>query len=85
MSQALIKEKAAACVDIMPVQSVYAENGGVKETGGALMIVKTIDAKAGAVEAMAKEFESEPAPCIASFTLYRMNREFKDWLAHCLA
>ncbi|MBI4094980.1 MAG: divalent-cation tolerance protein CutA [Candidatus Liptonbacteria bacterium] len=85
ISHALIKRKAAGCVNIHLIHSVYPENGAVKDVPEAAMIVKTIDSKVHQVEDIVRELHSYKVPCVASFSLFRLNREYKDWLMSCVA
>lgn len=70
----------AGSVDLMPSRSFNRENGQVIETTGAVMIVKTIDKHIQDIEDIIRENHHDGIPCIASITLYRLNRDFKDWL-----
>ncbi len=70
----------AGSVDIMASQSIYQENGGVQITPGAVMIIKTIDKHVQGIEDIVREHYQDGIPCIATISLYRMNRDFKDWL-----
>jgi len=85
IGHALIKSKAAGCVNIAPITSVYPEDGEVKEVTEASLIVKTIDSKVQQVENIVRELHSYKIPCMASFALFRLNREYKDWLMSCVA
>lgn len=81
----LVEKRMAGSVDLMPSRSFNRDNdlsgqGEVKETTGAIMIVKTIDKHIQGVEDIVREYHHEGVPCMASITLYRLNRDFKDWL-----
>jgi len=76
----LVEKRMAGSVDLMPSRSFNRENGGVIETTGAVMIVKTIDKHIQGVEDVIRENYQDGVPCIASISLYRLNRDFKDWL-----
>lgn len=76
----LVEKRMAGSVDLMPTRSFNRENGEVKETTGAVMIVKTIDKHIQDIEDIVREHCHDGVPCIASITLYRLNRDFKDWL-----
>lgn len=86
IAKLLIEKRMAGRVDIMPTQSFYKENGppaeagGVTETSGATMIIMTIDKHVQAVEDIVREHYQGGVPCMATITLYRLNRDFKDWL-----
>ena len=81
----VIKQKAAGCVNIFPINSIYADNGGLKETEETSMLIKTIDSKVQEVEDVVRSLHSYKTPCIASFALHRLNREYKEWLTSCVA
>ena len=80
----LVKKKAAGCVNIFPIRSVYSDNGGLMETDETSMIVKTIDSKVQEAEDIVRSLHSYKTPCIASFALHRLNREYKEWLTSCV-
>lgn len=81
----LVRERVAGWVNVSPAQSVYRENGEVKTVDGATIVVKTIESKVQSVEDVVRKLHSHNVPCIASFTLYRLNREYKDWLIGMIA
>ncbi len=76
----LIEQRIAGKVDIMPIQSVYRGNNGVEEKKGVTMFVETIDDKIQEVEDIVRNYYKKEIPCIATFMLHRMNREFREWL-----
>lgn len=80
IAKLLVEKKMAGKVDIMPTNSVYRENGGVIEAPGATMIIMTIDKHVQDIEDIVREHYKGGVPCMATITLYRLNREFKDWL-----
>lgn len=80
IAKLLVEKRMAGKVDIMPTNSVSRVDGGVAEAPGATMIIKTIDKHIQGVEDVVREHHQNGTPCIASISLYRMNRDFKDWL-----
>jgi uncharacterized protein involved in tolerance to divalent cations len=76
----LVEKRMAGSVDVLPTRSYYRVNGEVAETSGATIIVKTIDKHIQGVEDVVREYYQDGIPCIASLSLYRLNRDFKDWL-----
>jgi uncharacterized protein involved in tolerance to divalent cations len=76
----LVEKRMAGSVDLVPTRSFNRENGEVKEVTGAVMIVKTIDKHIQGIEDVVREYHQDGIPCIASLSLYRLNRDFKDWL-----
>ena len=80
IAKVLVEKKMAGKVDIMPTNSVTRENGGVTEVAGATLIIMTIDKHVQGVEDTVREHYQGGVPCMATITLYRLNRDFKDWL-----
>lgn len=81
----LIKQRAAGCVNILPIASLYSDKDQIIETEEVAMIVKTIDSKIQEVEYLVRQMHGYKTPCIAAFALHRLNREFKEWLTSCVA
>jgi len=80
IAKLLVEKRMAGKVDIMLTNSVSRVNGGVAEATGATMIIKTIDKHVQGVEDIVREHHKDGIPCIATISLYRLNRDFKDWL-----
>jgi len=81
----LVAQKAAGWVNISPAEAIFREDGAVKESMGASLLVKTIESKVQDVEDITRRMHSHRVPCVASFSLYRLNREYKDWLIGAIA
>jgi len=80
VAKLLVEKRMAGRVDLMPIRSFYRQNGDVAEITGANMIVHTIDKHIQGVEDVIRENYQDGVPCVASVSLYRLNRDFKDWL-----
>jgi len=80
IAKLLVEKRMAGKVDILPTNSVTRENGGVVEAPGATMIIMTIDKHVQDIEDTVREHYQGGVPCMATITLYRLNRDFKDWL-----
>ncbi len=81
MAKILVEKRMAGSVDIMPITSVFrATDGAAGEADGAVMIVKTVDKHIQGIEDVVGQHHENGVPCIASISLYRLNREFKDRL-----
>ena len=85
ISHELIMQKAAACVNAHPIRSVYPEGGAVKDVSEIALIAKTSESKIQHVEDIVRALHSYKTPCVATFSLSRLNREYKDWLISCVA
>ncbi len=80
IGQTLLDKGAAGCVNIFPIHSMYRDGGHQREVKEHALIVKTMDSKVQATEDVIKEHHSYKVPCVATFALFRMNREYKEWL-----
>lgn len=87
IAKILVQKGMAGKVDIMPTNSFTQENatpnGGqeaVVEVSGATMVIMTIDKHVQDIEDVVREYYQDGVPCMATIALYRLNRDFKDWL-----
>jgi uncharacterized protein involved in tolerance to divalent cations len=80
IAKLLVEKKLAGKVDIMPTNSFSRNNVGVAEVSGATMIIMTIDKHVQDIEDIVREYYQDGIPCMATISLYRLNRDFKDWL-----
>jgi len=87
IAKVLVEKKMAGKVDILPTQSIFrlndppsGEAGAITEVSGATMIIMTIDKHVQGIEDVVREHYQDGVPCMATISLYRLNREFKDWL-----
>jgi len=76
----LIEKSMAGKIDVIPIHSIYKVEGGVTMVPRVVMIIKTVDKHIQGIEDIIREHQQDGVPCIASITLYRLNRDFKDWL-----
>jgi uncharacterized protein involved in tolerance to divalent cations len=80
IAKLLVEKRKAGKVDVMPTNSFSRENDGVREVSGATMIIMTIDKHVQDIEDIVREYYQDGVPCMATISLYRLNRDFKDWL-----
>ena len=80
IAKILVEKRMAGKVDIMLTQSVFRLNEGITEVSGATMIIMTIDRHIQGIEDIVREYHQDGVPCMATIALYRLNRDFKDWL-----
>lgn len=80
IAKLLVEKKMAGKVDIMPTNSVTRDNEVITEAPGATMVIMTIDKHVQDVEDIVREHYQGGVPCMATISLYRLNRDFKDWL-----
>jgi len=75
-----VEKRMAGKVDIMLTNSFFRDNGGVTEVSGATLIIMTIDRHIQGIEDIVREHYQDGVPCMATIALFRLNRDFKDWL-----
>jgi len=80
IAKLLVEKRMAGKVDIVPTNSVSRENGGVIEAPGATMVIMTIERHIQGIEDIVREHYQGGIPCMATIALFRLNRDFKDWL-----
>ena len=80
IAKLLVEKKMAGKVDILLTNSFFRDKEGVAEVSGATMIIMTIDRHIQAIEDVVREHYQDGVPCMATIALFRLNRDFKDWL-----
>ena len=80
IAKILVEKRMAGKVDIMPTNSFFRNNGGVAEVSGATLVIMTIDRHIQGIEDIVREHYQDGVPCMATIALFRLNRDFKDWL-----
>jgi uncharacterized protein involved in tolerance to divalent cations len=80
IAKLLVEKRMAGKVDIIPTQSIFRVNDVATEVSGATMIIMTIDRHIQAIEDVVREHYQDGVPCMATIALFRLNRDFKDWL-----
>jgi periplasmic divalent cation tolerance protein len=79
---ALVEEKLAACVNVVPkVRSVYSWKGEIVEDSELLLIIKTRSELYEKVEERIKELHNYEVPEIIAFDIAKGSKEYLDWIA----
>lgn len=81
LARELLRRKAVGIVSLAPIKSFYPVDGEIVEREEALLKVTTIDSKVQEVEDIVREKSSGRIPRVISFSLFRIAREYKDWLS----
>ena len=81
IAEALIREKKAACVNIIPiVESVFWWEGKVDRSKESLLIVKTKKASFSQVEKLVKSLHSYNVPEIIALDITKGEKKYLEWI-----
>ncbi|HYD32378.1 MAG TPA: divalent-cation tolerance protein CutA [Azospirillaceae bacterium] len=81
IGRALVEERLAACVNLLPgMTSIYPWEGRIEEGGEVVMIAKTRAELFDPLAARVRALHSYTVPCIIELPLGRGNPAYLDWL-----
>jgi len=81
IASSLVREKLAACVNILPsIRSVYAWEGRVCDEGEALMIIKTRRERVEQLTARVKQLHSYTVPEVIALPVLDGSMDYLKWL-----
>lgn len=81
IGETLVKEKLAACANIIPsIESVYWWKGNMEEDKESLIILKTKKALAGKLIKRVKELHSYETPCVDIIPVTEGNKDYFKWI-----
>ena len=76
----LVEERLAACVQILPVESVYLWNGAICEDSEAILIIKSRTELFDKIVAAIKESHTYELPEIIQVPISAGLTEYLDWI-----
>jgi periplasmic divalent cation tolerance protein len=80
IAEELIRQKLAACVNILPIDSVYSENEKIKKSKETAAIIKTRKINFKRVEKFILENHSYAIPCIVGIPIRKASKKYFHWL-----
>jgi periplasmic divalent cation tolerance protein len=81
LARALVAERLAACVNRLPVESVYQWQGQVEEAAEVLLIVKTRRSLLDALAARVQALHSYDVPEIIALPIVAGSPPYLQWIA----
>ncbi|MFX1298640.1 MAG: divalent-cation tolerance protein CutA [Promethearchaeota archaeon] len=80
IAEELIKQKVAACVNIIPVRSIYNWKGKIEDDKENLLIIKTRDVKIEQLKKVIKEIHSYEIPECIILSIENGLPEYLNWI-----
>ena len=80
LARSLVEEKLAACVQMMPIDSVFSWNGKIQEENETLMLVKTRTALFDATIARIKSLHRYDVPEIVAMPFTAGSAPYFQWM-----
>ena len=79
ISKIILKEKLAACINIIPSQSIYFWNNKLKKSRESILLIKTNKNKIKKIEELVRKNHSYKIPCILTFSV-KSSKKFLNWV-----
>ena len=76
----LVQEKLAACVNYLPIQSIYRWQGKIEENAEVALLVKTRKSLVQKVIERTKSLHSYEVPCIESWPVESGYQPYFQWI-----
>jgi periplasmic divalent cation tolerance protein len=80
IGKTLIEERLAACINILPVRSVYRWEGSIEDEVEVAAFIKTRDSLAEKVIDRVKSLHSYEVPCIVVLPIKQGNPDYLQWI-----
>ena len=85
LARQLVEQQLAACVQMMPINSVYSWEGAIQQDDEVLLLIKTASARYAGVEAFLLANHSYSVPEILQLPIEQGSAAYLQWLGKALA
>ena len=80
VSRVLLENKLVVCTNFFPINSMYWWKGKIEEDNEFVVVAKTKEENYEKIKCMVKEVHSYDTPCVISWKVDNLNKEYKDWM-----
>ncbi|NJO73655.1 MAG: divalent-cation tolerance protein CutA [Leptolyngbyaceae cyanobacterium RM1_406_9] len=85
IAQTLVRERLAACVNFMPIQSIYTWQGKVHQAEEWQLVIKTNLNRFAHLEAKIREIHSYEVPEIIALPILVGSQSYLNWISEMVA
>ena len=85
LAHAFVEEHLAACVNLVPINSVYPWEGEIQEEAEVLLVIKTASRKLHQLEERLHQLHAYSVPEFVAVETSRVADAYKGWLLNWLA
>ncbi|MFA5862653.1 MAG: divalent-cation tolerance protein CutA [Candidatus Thermoplasmatota archaeon] len=82
IARELIARRLVACANLLPVESLYAWDGDVREEPEFAMFLKTRRERVSEVVRAVEELHPHKVPCVVAFPLGEGSAAYYSWVDH---
>lgn len=85
VSKLVLEQGLAGTIDLSRMSSLQLTPEGLVSHPGIAILIKTVEAKVQEIENLIHEQNNHKTPpCIGVINLFRVNKEYKEWLQTCI-
>ncbi len=85
LGHALVAEKLAACVNVVPIQSIYSWEGAIQDDSEHLLVIKTAEARLHQLEERVHELHPYSVPEFVAVRAEHVADAYKNWLTNWIS
>ncbi|MEZ5539003.1 MAG: divalent-cation tolerance protein CutA [Pseudomonadales bacterium] len=85
LAKLLVEQKLAACVQLLPIDSIYTWENTVKQDSEVLMLIKTSKASFVSIEMLIQQHHSYQVPEIIQLPIEQGSSAYLQWLADAVS